>query len=175
MRADKDGLYAYGIMEESSDYHAHVCVQAGILVWCRTRDLQKFHERHGHRYLSYLVGNPPTARGYRVPWVDIPCVRVDAGAELAGWIHKDKTSSERGRKAESVVVALLCNGAVGKLIEGRDAQIRGDDIAIFQPGPFGGNEQTDGGISIEGPHAPQPHRWYARVQLTDGLVTKVIS
>ena len=131
MRADKDGLYAYGIMEESSDYHAHVCVQAGILVWCRTRDLQEFHERHGHRYPSHLVGNPPTARGYRVPWVDIPCVRVDASAELAGWIHKDKTSSEKGRKAESVVVALLCNGAAGKLIEGRDAQIRGGDIAII--------------------------------------------
>lgn len=28
---------------------------------------------------------------------------------------------------------------------------------------------------IEGPHYPQPHRWYAKVQVTDGLVTKVLS
>lgn len=28
---------------------------------------------------------------------------------------------------------------------------------------------------VEGPHYPKPHRWYAKVQVTDGLVTKVLS
>lgn len=28
---------------------------------------------------------------------------------------------------------------------------------------------------IEGPHAPEPHRWYAEVEVKDGIITKVIS
>lgn len=28
---------------------------------------------------------------------------------------------------------------------------------------------------IEGPHYPQPHRWYARVQVENGIVTRVLS
>ena len=27
---------------------------------------------------------------------------------------------------------------------------------------------------IEGPHYPQPHRWYASVEVKDGVVTKVL-
>jgi hypothetical protein len=32
-----------------------------------------------------------------------------------------------------------------------------------------------GRASIEGPHSPAPHSWYAQVQVTDGVVTKVLS
>ena len=28
---------------------------------------------------------------------------------------------------------------------------------------------------IEGPHYPQPHKWYAKVSVQDGVVVKVIS
>ena len=28
---------------------------------------------------------------------------------------------------------------------------------------------------IEGPHYPQPHRWYAAVTVADGVVTKIMS
>lgn len=28
---------------------------------------------------------------------------------------------------------------------------------------------------IEGPHSPEPHKWYCRVIVQDGLVVKVIS
>jgi hypothetical protein len=31
----------------------------------------------------------------------------------------------------------------------------------------------NGSLSIEGPHYPQPHRWYAAVTVVDGIVTKV--
>ena len=34
--------------------------------------------------------------------------------------------------------------------------------------------QTDGSAVIEGPHYPQPHRWYAQVILKDGLIVKVV-
>ena len=50
----------------------------------------------------------------------------------------------------------------------------GQPVTVYQPGPFGGNEPRDGAVSIEGPHAPKPHRWYARVMLRDGRVIKVL-
>ena len=49
----------------------------------------------------------------------------------------------------------------------------GQRVEIFSPGPFACKQ--NGQESIEGPHYPQPHRWYARVEIRDGLVTKVLS
>jgi hypothetical protein len=31
----------------------------------------------------------------------------------------------------------------------------------------------NGNDTVEGPHYPQPHRWYAAVTIVDGIVTKV--
>jgi hypothetical protein len=55
----------------------------------------------------------------------------------------------------------------------KEAIARGEKIRIFQPGPFGGNEPTDGTVALEGPHYPEPHRWYAKGRLTDGYLVKV--
>ena len=49
------------------------------------------------------------------------------------------------------------------------------DLGIFQPGPFGGNEPTNGETTLEGPHYPEPHKWYARVRIQDGKIVKVLS
>jgi hypothetical protein len=50
----------------------------------------------------------------------------------------------------------------------------GDVVTIFQPGPFGGNEPENGkGIAVEGPHYPEPHRWYAQVDVADGQIVRV--
>jgi hypothetical protein len=49
----------------------------------------------------------------------------------------------------------------------------GEAVRIFQIGPFGGNEPTDGYTTLEGPHYPAPHTWYAEAQLKDGLVVSV--
>ena len=48
-------------------------------------------------------------------------------------------------------------------------------LTIYQPGPFGtGPLRESGTFSVEGPHYPEPHRWYARVTLgPDGYITKV--
>ena len=46
-------------------------------------------------------------------------------------------------------------------------------VTYHQPGPFGGNEPRDGEFSVEGPHYPEPHRWYARVTAKDGVIVKV--
>jgi len=43
----------------------------------------------------------------------------------------------------------------------------------FSPGPFPCPE--NGRVSIEGPHSPAPHTWYAQVLVEDGVIVKVIS
>lgn len=46
-------------------------------------------------------------------------------------------------------------------------------VAAFQPGPF--PPKTNGRACIEGPHYPEAHKWYATVELEDGLIVKVVS
>ena len=55
----------------------------------------------------------------------------------------------------------------------KEAVANGEKIAIYQPGPFGGEDPKDGKFCVEGPHYPEPHRWYAEVELKDGYITKV--
>lgn len=55
----------------------------------------------------------------------------------------------------------------------KEAFKAGDIIDVYEPGPFPG--KMIGEVSIEGPHYPQPHTWYARVQIEDGRVVKIIS
>jgi hypothetical protein len=47
-------------------------------------------------------------------------------------------------------------------------------VEVYQPGPFGGSV-PDGYHSIEGPHYPKPHTWYARVRVKDSIIIKVLS
>ena len=49
----------------------------------------------------------------------------------------------------------------------------GEHVRAFQPGPFDGT--SNGTDVIEGPHYPKPHRWYARVEICDGIIVKVLS
>ena len=49
----------------------------------------------------------------------------------------------------------------------------GEFVGIFQPGPFGGNEPKNGKVFLEGPHYPEPHRWYAEAEIKDGRIIKV--
>lgn len=51
----------------------------------------------------------------------------------------------------------------------KEAVKAGERIAVFQPGPFGGS-QTHGKIGLEGPHYPEPHRWYASATIEDGCI-----
>jgi hypothetical protein len=50
----------------------------------------------------------------------------------------------------------------------------GIDVTYYQPGPFGGGDlQKDGTIYLEGPHYPDPHRWYASAVVKDGRIISV--
>lgn len=55
----------------------------------------------------------------------------------------------------------------------KDAIIADVHVGVYQPGPFGGNEPKNGWVTIEGPWYPEPHRWYAQVELKDGRIIKV--
>jgi hypothetical protein len=55
----------------------------------------------------------------------------------------------------------------------REAVAAGQEVRIYQPGPFGGNEPTDGVVFLEGPHFPARHVWYAQATIKDSKVIKV--
>jgi hypothetical protein len=35
-------------------------------------------------------------------------------------------------------------------------------------------KQINGDITLEGPHFPEPHRWYARAEVAQGVIVKII-
>ena len=56
----------------------------------------------------------------------------------------------------------------------KEAVASGKHVAIFQPNDMSGNSEVKNGtFAVEGPHYPQPHKWYAQVVLQDGKVIKV--
>lgn len=55
----------------------------------------------------------------------------------------------------------------------KEAVAAGERVEVFSPGPF--PAPSSGKTSVEGPHYPAPHSWYATVIVADGLVTKVVS
>ena len=55
----------------------------------------------------------------------------------------------------------------------KQAVAAGKNVRVFSPGPFGCN--LNGNEFIEGPHYPEPHKWYAQVQVVEGKVVKVLS
>lgn len=55
----------------------------------------------------------------------------------------------------------------------KEAVSKGETVTVYQPGPFGGNEPKDGTVFLEGPHYPEPHKWYAEGTLKDGKLIKV--
>jgi hypothetical protein len=50
----------------------------------------------------------------------------------------------------------------------KEAVASGKQVETFQPGPF--PAKTDGPVALEGPHYPEPHRWYASAVVKDGIV-----
>jgi hypothetical protein len=55
----------------------------------------------------------------------------------------------------------------------KEAVAAGEVVRVFQPGPFGGNVPSGGSGCAEGPHYPEPHRWYAEITWEAGRVVKV--
>ena len=54
----------------------------------------------------------------------------------------------------------------------KEAVSNGQYVYVFSPGPFPCPQH--GEVAVEGPHYPKPHTWYARVNVKDGRVIRVI-
>jgi hypothetical protein len=48
----------------------------------------------------------------------------------------------------------------------------GEIVTVFQPGPFGPHV-PDGSHAFEGPHYPEPHRWYGTGRVVDGKLVSL--
>ena len=48
-----------------------------------------------------------------------------------------------------------------------------EPVRVFSPGPF--PCPTKGRVSVEGPHFPAAHTWYAIVEVRDSMVVRVVS
>jgi len=53
----------------------------------------------------------------------------------------------------------------------KDWIAEGKRIEIFSPGPF--PVVQNGKVCIEGPHYPEPHKWYAEAEVVDGKIVSV--
>jgi len=57
----------------------------------------------------------------------------------------------------------------------KEAVAAGKEIGVYQPNAdlTGATVPENGRVSLEGPHYPKPHTWYATATLVDGIITKV--
>jgi hypothetical protein len=53
----------------------------------------------------------------------------------------------------------------------KEAVAKGEKVTVFSPGL--GTPKRNGVECVEGPHYPEPHRWYAEVTIENGYVVKV--
>lgn len=54
----------------------------------------------------------------------------------------------------------------------KEAVANGDQVTVYEPGPFG-PAPRNGKVYLEGPHYPEPHRWYATAEVRDGIIVSV--
>ena len=48
----------------------------------------------------------------------------------------------------------------------------GTTVEVYQPGPFG-PKVSDGWVTLEGPHYPEPHRWYGNGRVENGILKEI--
>lgn len=66
---------------------------------------------------------------------------------------------------------MYCNINFKSKKELKEAVASGRQIGIFSPGMFPAKD--NGTEFLEGPHYPKPHKWYAQVEMKDGIIVKV--
>ena len=54
----------------------------------------------------------------------------------------------------------------------KQAVADGNEVLVYQPGPFGNLAPNDGAITLEGPHFPKSHTWYATATVKDGIIVE---
>jgi len=54
----------------------------------------------------------------------------------------------------------------------KEAVKNGEKIGVWQPGGLFPCKQN-GTVFLEGPHYPEPHKWYAQAEVKDGIIISV--
>lgn len=49
----------------------------------------------------------------------------------------------------------------------------GKPVEVYEPGL--GTVPVDGTVYLEGPHSPEPHKWYATGWMQDGKLVKIVN
>ena len=55
----------------------------------------------------------------------------------------------------------------------KEALAAGREVTVFEPGFIGSEVPANGRVYLEGPHAPQPHKWYATGIMRDGKLVGI--
>ena len=57
----------------------------------------------------------------------------------------------------------------------KEAVAAGKQIGVYQPNQMFASQDppTNGTVSLEGPWYPQPHKWYARATIENGIIVKI--
>jgi hypothetical protein len=56
----------------------------------------------------------------------------------------------------------------------KEAVAAGKTVTVFQPNNiFGIVPPENGRVTLEGPHSPLPHKWYAQATVEGGKIVKV--
>jgi hypothetical protein len=53
----------------------------------------------------------------------------------------------------------------------KEALANGKKVGVYSPGPFPCPD--NGKITLEGPHYPEPHKWYAQAIVENGYIISV--
>lgn len=49
----------------------------------------------------------------------------------------------------------------------------GEQVTVYNPGLGPDLREYTGEVFLEGPHYPEPHRWYAKAKVQQGIITHV--
>jgi len=81
----------------------------------------------------------------------------------------DSTEENNTHERRRIMAYTVRNFKTKK--ELREALKRGEAIEVYQPGPFG-PAVRDGRCTLEGPHYPEPHKWYASCVVKSGRIVR---
>ena len=69
---------------------------------------------------------------------------------------------------------MYCSPNYKSKKELKEAIAVGKRVTVFQPNNiFNVQTPENGKVTLEGPHFPQPHKWYAQATLENGQIVKV--
>lgn len=134
-------LIRYGIQTDSSDWRAHVCVNAGMVYVFPTKLAAQLIEKNNYRLVevpTYIGGQKIiTARGYPVPVSDIPRITPVSVANVIEKVgfSKELSTTEKGDRAVKLVMRLLRLGWFplpwdSGIVEGVEMQVSGLDVIV---------------------------------------------